>query len=49
VQLIEHSAHWDTINDRWILGGLNYASNNIHRSDPRAMGRPIQVHFSFPF
>lgn len=35
VDLIEQSAIWDSVNDRWVIGGLAYAANNIQRQDMR--------------
>lgn len=34
-EMIEQSALWDSVNDRWVIGGLNYAANNIERVDQR--------------
>lgn len=35
VDLIEQSAIWDSVNDRWVIGGLAYAANNIQRQEVR--------------
>jgi len=34
-EMIEQSALWDSVNDRWVIGGLNYAANNVERVDTR--------------
>jgi len=35
IELVENNALWDSVNNRWVLGGLNYTCNNIQRHDQR--------------
>lgn len=45
VEMVEQNAMWDSVNDRWLIGGLQYATNNIQRSESRNMMDPSRSQY----